>query len=86
MPGTPPSGPAGASAEQSTDAFAPENFSRVALIQLMRLYDVQLALLSCMDPDKAQELVNMHEQGITFMPDPIFAMEAEEEQDGNQAE
>ena len=36
--------------------------------------------------DKAQELVNMHEQGITFMPDPIFAMEAEEEQDGNQAE
>jgi hypothetical protein len=64
----------------SDDAFAPENFGRVVLIQLMRLYDVQLALLSCMDPEKAKDIVLMHEQGITFMPNPAFA--AEEDEDG----
>lgn len=81
-PGVPPSGPAGASSakisEPNNDAFAAANFGPVVLIQLMRLYDIQLALLSIQDPIKAQQLVEMHEQGLTFAPAPSFAVEQNE--------
>ena len=80
-PGVPPSGPAGVS-QRSDDAFAPENFGRVLLIQLMRIYDIQLALLASIDPNKAEQLVQMHEQGMTFMPDPAFSVEHGEDEDG----
>jgi hypothetical protein len=61
--------------ESSNDAFAPENFNTVLLIQMMRTYDVLLALLSVHDPVKAEQLALMHEQGLTFTPAPAFSVE-----------
>lgn len=57
------------------DAFAPENFNMVILIMLMRLYDINLALLSVHDPKKAQQLAEMHEQGLTFTPHPAYSVD-----------
>lgn len=53
-------------------AFDKENFHEVMLIMQMRLYDLNLALLSALDPDKAQALVEMHAQGMSFAPPPSF--------------
>jgi hypothetical protein len=61
--------------EKSVDAFAPENFNVVMLIQMMRTYDVLLALLAVQDPTKAAQLAEMHEQGLTFTPAPAFSVE-----------
>jgi hypothetical protein len=63
--------------EKSVDAFAPENFNVVMLIQMMRVYDVLLALLSVDNPQKAAQLAEMHEKGLTFTPAPAFAVEDE---------
>lgn len=65
------------SEEPSVDAFAPENFNIVMLIQMMRVYDVLLALLSVENPQKAAQLAEMHEQGLTFTPAPAFSVEEE---------
>jgi hypothetical protein len=46
----------------------------------MRLYDVQMALLSCYDPEKAGMLAEMHERGLSFTPPPAFAEELENEE------
>lgn len=54
-------------------AFDKENFNEVTLIMLMRVYDLQLALLSALDPEKAAALVEMHAQGQSFCPPPTFA-------------
>jgi hypothetical protein len=61
--------------QENSDAFAPENFNTVMLIQMMRTYDVLLALLSVHDPVKAEQLALMHEQGLTFTPAPAFSIE-----------
>lgn len=61
--------------EKARDAFAPENFNMVLLIMLMRLYDINLALLSIHDPQKATQLVEMHEKGLSFAPHPAFTVE-----------
>lgn len=61
--------------EKNVDAFAPENFNVVMLIQMMRTYDVLLALLAVQDPTKAAQLAEMHEQGLTFTPAPAFSVE-----------
>jgi hypothetical protein len=58
--------------EPAQSAFDPANFNAVMLIQMMRLYDVQLAMLSALDPEKAQALVEMHARGQTFCPAPAF--------------
>lgn len=58
-------------------AFAPENFNMVLLIMLMRLYDINLALLAVHDPIKATQLAEMHEKGLTFTPNPAFSTEEE---------
>jgi len=63
----------------SEDAFAPENFNVVLLIQMMRVYDILLALLAVESPHKAAQLAEMHEQGQTFTPAPAFSIEVEEE-------
>jgi hypothetical protein len=57
------------------DAFSPDNFQMVMLIQMMRTYDLLLALLSVQDPDKATKLAAMHEKGLTFTPAPAFSEE-----------
>lgn len=58
-------------------AFDPKNFNMVVLIMLMRLYDINLALLSVHDPVKATQLAGMHEKGLTFTPHPAYSEEEE---------
>jgi hypothetical protein len=65
------------SEENGRDAFSPENFQMVLLIQMMRTYDILLAILSIQDPRKAMELAAMHEKGLTFTPAPAFSVEDE---------
>lgn len=57
----------------ANSAFAPENFSAVTVIMLMRLYDLQLALLSSVNPEQAKYIVELHERGQSFAPAPAFA-------------
>lgn len=61
--------------ENKGSAFDPENFQMVVLIMLMRLYDINLALLSVHDPVKATQLAALHEQGKSFTPHPAFIEE-----------
>jgi hypothetical protein len=71
---------------EDSSAFAPENFGPVVLIQLNRLYDIGMALLSVFDADKAALLVKLHEDGHTFTPPPAFVEfeeSNEESMDGN---
>lgn len=63
--------------QAAANAFAPENFNTVLLIQMMRTYDILLALLAVQDPGKAMELAAMHEKGLTFTPAPAFSVEDE---------
>ena len=58
-------------------AFDPENFSAVTVIMLMRLYDLQLALLSSVNADQAKYIVDLHERGLSFAPAPAFAIPEE---------
>lgn len=51
----------------------------MVIIQLMRLYDVQMALLSCYDAEKAAMLAEMHERGLSFTPPPAFSEELDGE-------
>lgn len=63
-------------------AFDPANFNEVTLIMLMRVYDLQLALLSAIDADKASLLVEFHAKGQSFCPPPAFVEYGEnDEQD-----
>lgn len=56
-----------------SSAFDPENFGPVMIIQMMRLYDIGLALLAAVDPEQAEKLADLHENGITFCPPPRLA-------------
>lgn len=53
-------------------AFHPDNLEQVKLIMMMRLYDLQLALLSVYDAEKATALAAMHEEGHILCPAPAF--------------
>lgn len=70
--------------EEAKSAFHPDNFSMVTTIMLMRLYDLQLALLSSVNPEQAKYIVELHERGQSFAPAPAFAEygEAVENADG----
>lgn len=52
--------------------FHDENFQPVVLIQLTRLYDVGLALLSVFEPEKAAAMAAAHEKGEVFSPAPAW--------------
>jgi hypothetical protein len=45
---------------------------------MMRTYDILLALLSIHDPERAIQLAEMHEKGLTFTPHPKYSMEDDE--------
>lgn len=55
--------------------FDKEHAHEVIIIQLMRIYDLLLAQLAVENPEKAQQLVALHEVGQTFMPVPSFAVD-----------
>lgn len=65
-------------AENDTDPFSPNNAPGLSLIVLMRLYDVQMALLSVTAPDKAAALHEAHLAGQVVGAPPAFAMPDEE--------
>lgn len=52
----------------------PANFQTILLIMLNRLYDVQMAFLATVAPDKAQELYAMHEAGENLAPPPAVIL------------
>ena len=58
-----------------------EAFQPVVIIQLMRNYDLMLALLSTFDPEKAKALVEMHERGEYFCPAPAFVEYGESDEE-----
>ncbi len=60
-------------------AFDPENFNTVLLIQLNRLYDLNMAFLATVNPQKAQELYALHESGEFLCPPPAFAFGQEDQ-------
>lgn len=63
---------------QTESAFDPDNFGQVLLIQVSRLYDVGMALLSTVDSDKAVAMAEAHAQGILLAPAPAFVEEDED--------
>lgn len=52
-------------------AGRPSETELVIVALLMRLYDINLALLAHYDPARADEIFEAHEKGGTFNP-PIF--------------
>jgi len=56
-------------------ALDPANFQTVLLILLNRLYDVNLAFLATVNPDKAAELYSMHEAGAYLSPPPSILVD-----------
>lgn len=51
---------------------SPEDILRVHLITLMRIYDVQLAILKHLDPKKADIVVQQHEKFDYIGPLPFM--------------
>jgi hypothetical protein len=57
------------------DAFSTENVPKVVLIQLARLYDLQLAFLTTINPELAAYIGSLHEHGEFFGPDPAILVD-----------
>lgn len=62
-------------AERTQDDFEPvvleaepSEESRIIIAMLMRIYDVQMALLTKVDPENADRIYDAHEAGETFNP------------------
>ncbi len=55
------------------DAFAPENIGFIHFIQLARLYDVGMALLTASDPNAAKTLLDIHSRGDLLGGAPTFS-------------
>jgi hypothetical protein len=64
--------------EEAINAFDKEHAHEVLIIQLMRVYDLLLAQLSIDSPSKAEQIVEMHEKGLSFMPAPSFSIQEED--------
>lgn len=69
---------------EPTSAFDEQNWWPVLLIMLSRVYDLQLALLSAINPVKAAEVVKLHDSGHTFAPIPKFVPYTDDEVPGLQ--
>lgn len=62
---------------QNSSAFDEDSFAQVLLIQVTRLYDVGLALLSVVDSEKSRLMAEGHARGEIFSPAPAFIEEEE---------
>lgn len=67
------------SAAVPLNAFDKEYAHEVIIIQLMRIYDIMITQLSLINPEQANKLIELHEQGLSFMPAPSFAVVEDEE-------
>ena len=54
-----------------------ENFQAVVLLQLARIYDLHLALLTAASPNMAKMIGDLHASGEFFGPDPAIAVPLE---------
>lgn len=57
----------------SGEEITKENIDLVNYVQTRRIYDVLLALLNHFDPGAADEIVELHEQGLFVSPEPALA-------------
>lgn len=57
------------------DPFSPKHVGAFTLIALMRLYDVQMALLGEQDAELAAKLTALHKDGKVFLPFPWLDVE-----------
>lgn len=64
----------------SNSALDPANFNTVLLIQVSRLYDVMMAFLATVNPQKAQELYDLHESGQYLTAPPALALASDDEE------
>lgn len=55
---------------ESIDPLSPEYAPGLNLIVLMRIYEVQLAILRESNPEAARRLLELHEQGLISTPLP----------------
>lgn len=63
--------------EHADTSYAALEAQLVTVSLLMRIYDVQMALLSLQDKSMADEIFDAHEKGATFNP-PVFIPELSE--------
>lgn len=56
-----------------------DEFQSILVISLNRIYDAQMAVLSLMHPEKAQQLADMHELGLTLAPPAAIYYEEDEQ-------
>lgn len=61
------------------DTAADPNFQPIVIIQLMRIYDILLAILSLSDEAKAEKLAELHAKGIMFCPPPAWRPDVTDE-------
>lgn len=54
------------------DAFSSDNIGTIQFIQLSRIYDVLIAILTLQDKDVAKDLLELHSQGNIVTPQPVF--------------
>jgi hypothetical protein len=58
--------------EKVEDPFSPESAPGVSLVVQLRIYDVLLAMLNEMSPDKAEALMDLHATGALMAPPPMY--------------
>lgn len=58
---------------ESEDPFAPENIGVLHFIQLSRIYDTLMAILSNTAPEQAEKLLEVHYNGGLMGPTPHFS-------------
>lgn len=58
--------------QQAEDPFSPENIGVVHFIQLGRIYDVLMAMLTDTNPQAAKELLELHATGALVGGQPFF--------------
>lgn len=58
---------------EQNDAFSPENFNIVVLIQLARLYDLLWLNLAESNPNAARMILEKHTHGEHLVPPPAWA-------------
>lgn len=73
----------GLSAQNETlEGVQPSQESLVIIALLMRLYDVNLALLNHFDPHRADEIFETHQNGADFNP-PVYIPQITSDDDGS---
>lgn len=76
--GEEPETDAGVPEEGTYDPFSPEHAPGLSLIVLMRIYDVQMALLRAQNKEAANTLHDLHSQGKILGSLPVLDLNNDE--------